>query len=206
MKKRVGVLILFAFLFLPLCANATVVDFNDHQVGTIQTGNNYDQVTLHDSANVTMTGGNAESIWTYDSSSFDIQNGSISLVISAQNTSIITISGGSVGSLQLTGHSIAYISGGDIIGSLGIMENTAITHIYATNFNVAPKNGYPSNGWLITGNWDDVSNTPFTIWSRNNVLPMPGTVGSQVILHIVPEPITLSFLLLGLMGLRKFRG
>jgi len=200
----------FAVLcLLPLCANATI-DVNIYSDTTISSGD-YGAVNIYDTppdqTTVTMTGGTAESVWTYNSSIFNImQNGNVSWVISAQDTSNITMSSGSIGSLQLTGYSIAYISGGSISGSLGIMEDTAIAHIYATNFNVAPKYGNPGNGWLITGNWDDATHSPFTIWSRNNTLPMPGTTGSQVIFHIVPEPVTLSFLLLGIMGLKNFRG
>jgi hypothetical protein len=190
--------------FLPFCANATTIDF--YTDGTIQSGNSYDKVKIWNTATVDMTGGSAESVWTYDSSCFNIQNGNVSLVVSSQNTSTIKIYGGSIGSLQLVDYSVVHIFGGSISGSLGVMVDTAIAHIYATNFTVAPKNGYPSNGWLITGNWDDATNTPFTIWSRNNTLPMPGTAGSQVILHIVPEPITLSFLLIGLVGIKKNRG
>ncbi|HBG26351.1 MAG: hypothetical protein A2Y10_20060 [Planctomycetes bacterium GWF2_41_51] len=208
MKTGVGFLIV-SLAFLPLCTNATPIAIDIYNDTTISSGE-YGRVNIYDTppdqTTVSLLGGIAESVWTYDSSSFNMQDGNVSWVISAQNTSNITISGGSVGSLQLIGHSIAYIFGGNISGSLGIMENTAIAHIYATNFNVAPKNGNPMNGWLITGNWDDATNSPFTIWSRNNTLPMPGTAGSQVVLHIVPEPVTLSFLLLGLMGLGKFRG
>jgi hypothetical protein len=206
MKKIIGVLVLLA---LPFFAYATPIDVSIYNDTIISSGE-YGKINIYDSTpnqtTVSMTGGISQSIWTYDSSSFNMQNGNVSWVISAQNTSSITISGGSIGSLQLVDNSIAHISGGNISGSLGVMVNTAIAHIYATNFNVVPKDGHPENGWIISGNWDDETNSSFTIWSRNNTLPMPGTSGSQVILHIVPEPFAISFMLLGTLYIRKPRG
>jgi hypothetical protein len=203
MKKRLGKISFAILILLPVCAQATVIDFNDHQTGTIQTGDNYDQVTLHDFAVVNMTDGNAQSVWSYDSSAFNMQNGNVSLVISIQNTSNVTISGGSVGSLQLLDYGIAYLSGGDITGSLGTFSSTAIVHIYATNFTVAPKNGNPMNGWLITGNWDDDNNSPFAIWYRTNNTPVPGSPDSQIILYTIPEPATVFLLGLGIALVQK---
>jgi hypothetical protein len=170
---------------------AAIIDFNSvNPLGTIQVGDNYDQVTLHDSAIATMTGGTAESVWSYDSSAFQMQSGNISMVISVHNASTVTISGGSVGDLELFNSGVATISGGNITGHLGIW-NMGIVNIYGKNFNYThdPYN----SGWLITGNWVDES--PFTIFYRMYE-PFPN---SHVVFHEIPEPATMLLLGFGMM-------
>ncbi|PKL42467.1 MAG: hypothetical protein CVV39_08885 [Planctomycetes bacterium HGW-Planctomycetes-1] len=206
MKKEVGVSIVLAFLFWVSCANATPIDVNIYSDTTISSGE-YGTVNIYDTppdqTTVTMTGGTAESVWAYNSSIFNMQNGNVSFVVSVFDNSTAVISGGSIQYLQLSYSGVASLSGGSINGSLST-GGMATVHFYGKNFNCIPHAG---GGWLITGNWDDAISSPFTVWYRAGYSePIPGSFDSPITLHIVPEPITLSFLLIGILGIRKFRG
>jgi len=190
----------FAILLLPVCANATTIDFNDHDIGTIQASDNYDQVTLHDFAIVNMLGGNVYSVFSYNSSTFNMQNGDISGWITLRDTSNLTTSGGFVEALEVYDSAVASMSGGNITrlatGPLG----TGVVHIYGKNFELNF-----GGGWLIEGNWAD--ETPFAIHYRSDSsTPMPGSPNSNIFLHTIPEPMTMAFLLIGISSIRKFRG
>lgn len=199
MRKRLLKFVFAVLVLLPVCANATTIkDFDANDA--IQSGDSYDHVNIWNTAIVSMTGGSANSVWTYNSSVFQMENGNVPSVISAQNTSTIFISGGLIGSLQFLDYSVVYISGGNITGSLGIFGSMSTVHIYGKNFNCVPHHG---GGWLITGNWNDVNNSPFSIWYRATYsAPMPGSSGSPIILHI-PEPATVFLLGLGIALSRK---
>jgi len=190
----------FAILLFPVCANATTIDFNDHDIGTIQASDNYDQVTLHDFAIVNMLGGNVYSVFSYNSSTFNMQNGDISGWITLRDTSNLTTSGGFVEALEVYDSAVASMSGGNITrlatGPLG----TGVVHIYGKNFELNF-----GGGWLIEGNWAD--ETPFAIHYRSDSsTPMPGSPNSNIFLHTIPEPMTMAFLLIGISSIRKFRG
>ena len=190
----------FAILLLPVCSNATTIDFNDHDIGTIQASDNYDQVTLHDFAIVNMLGGNVYSVFSYNSSTFNMQNGDISGWITLRDTSNLTTSGGFVEALEVYDSAVASMSGGNITrlatGPLG----TGVVHIYGKNFELNF-----GGGWLIEGNWAD--ETPFAIHYRSDSsTPMPGSPNSNIFLHTIPEPMTMAFLLIGISSIRKFRG
>jgi len=197
MKKGV---LKFVFAVLFLCygglAQATNIDFNSvNPIGTIQNGQNYNYVTLHDSAIVTMTGGSVQAVWSYDSSTLQLQGGNVSVGIYVWNSSNLVMSGGIAAGLELHG-GVAHLSGGSITGSLGIFDSASMVYIDGKNFNSTP-----NNGWIITGNWNDDSSTPFTIWYRAASAPMPGSPGSQIIL--IPEPATAFLLGLGIALARK---
>lgn len=199
MKKGLRIILLILFL-LPICANATVVDFNDHDIGAIQNGDNYDQVTLHDSAIVNMTGGSVYSVLSFNSSTFNLENGNILGWISATDLSIITISGGSVNDLEVYNSAIVSISGGNIIGTMATGPGgTGTVHIYGKNFNINF-----SGGWLITGYW--ANDSQFSIdYRSDSTTPMPGSPTSNIFLHTIPEPATMVFLLIGILGTKKIR-
>lgn len=202
MRRYIATLLIIlpaiCLLYCAEIAEATNIDFNSNNpYGTIQDSDNYDMITLHDSAIVNMIGGSAEYVWSYDSSEFQMQNGEVSFAISVHNTSDVIITGGSINDLELFDSGIASISGGNISGHLGIW-GTAIANIYGTNFNF----NYNINGWLIEGNWID--NSPFTIFYRGGSPSLPpGTPGSPIVLHTIPEPATAIFLSIGMIIIRK---
>jgi hypothetical protein len=165
---------LFAFLTLPLCANATTIDF--YTDGTIQSGDNYDQVNIWDTAMVNMTGGD------------------VTRWISVFDASTLLLSGGSIQDLQLSYSGIAVLTGGNITGTLST-AGTSVVHIYGKNFNFTP-NYSNGPGW-ITGDWADGSS--FSIYYRNYE-PFPGT---HLFLHEIPEPCTLGLVSLGVFILRR---
>jgi hypothetical protein len=80
------------FTFLPLCVNATTIDF--YTDGTIQSGDYYNFVTLHDFATVTMTGGIVNGVRAFDTSVFNFQSGTIGTVFQFYGSSTANISGG----------------------------------------------------------------------------------------------------------------
>lgn len=194
MKKLLGVF-LAILLLLPVCAKATTIDFNDHQIGTIQTDDNYEQVTLHDFAVVNMLGGDVYSVFSYNSSTFNMQNGDISGWITLRDASNLTITGGSVKALEVYNSAVASISGGNITRLATGPEGTGAVHIYGKNFELNF-----DGGWLITGNW--ANDSQFSILYRaDGTVPVPGSPGSNVFLHIIPEPMTMVFLLIGILGI-----
>jgi len=198
MKTRLWKTIL-AILLLPVCANATTMDFyND---GTITDGNVFDTVNVWNDANVVMTGGTVYSVFSRDSSIFNLQSGDITGWITVRDASNLKISGGSVGDLELYNSAVAIISGGNITGTLATGAPISGTvHIYGENFELSF-----DGGWLIEGNWAD--ETPFAIHYRSDSsTPMPGSPNSNIFLHTIPEPMTMAFLLIGISSIRKFRG
>jgi len=192
MKTRKGISILLAILLLPVCAKALIVrDFNDHETGTIQTGDYYDQVNVWDSANVSMTGGEVGLLSSYNSSHINVTGGLVSPGwLAAYNNSIVEISGGIVRTVSLVDSSIMYWSGGNIDGYLAIFDN-AVLHVYGKDFLYTPGGGY-GFGWL-SGHWANGSD--FTILFRHLSEVFPPE--SSVILHVIPEPCTLLLLIFG---------
>jgi len=94
MKKGVLKIVFAVLIFLPVCANATIVkDFNEN--GTIQFGDYYDLVNIWDSAIVTMTGGEVLYLYSYGSSTFNLQDGFINKALDARNSSVMNLFGGS---------------------------------------------------------------------------------------------------------------
>jgi hypothetical protein len=201
MEKKLLRLV-FAVLFLCYggLVQATNIDFNSvNPLGTIQTGDSYDRVTLHDSAIVTMTGGTAYYVGASDSSTFYMQGGNISAWLFSGKTSTVTISGGSVKTLHVYNSSVTNISGGNVFDIWD--TDTPIVNIYGKNFYSTFHLG---EGWLITGNWNDAINSSFSIWYRaDSSVPPPGSLGSHIVLHTIPEPATLFLFGLSAILLRE---
>jgi len=199
MGKKLLRLIFAVLCLLPVCVNATVVDFNDHQIVTIQANDNYDGITLHDFALVTMTGGSAQAIWSYDSSTFQMQGGEIlGGGIYIWNSSNLLMSGGLIQGFEMHG-GVASISGGNIAGYFGIFDSISMVHIYGKNFNL----DFHINGWSIAGNWAD--NSQFTIFYRGGSPSLPpGSNGSPIALHTIPEPCSFLLLVCGVIFMKKF--
>ncbi|OHB54801.1 MAG: hypothetical protein A2Y12_04070 [Planctomycetes bacterium GWF2_42_9] len=149
----------------------TSIDFNSvNPVGTINTGNIYDRVTLHDSAIVTMTGGMVGSISAFDHSTVNVTGGSID-VFYLYDSQSATVN----------------LFGGDIaIGFHGLLNASNAINIYGKDFVVWQNQ---SNTWLA-GKWADNSDFEF-YFLRSSGLP------SIVSLHTVPEPLTATLLAFG---------
>jgi hypothetical protein len=198
MDKKLAIT-LFAILCLSFggLAKATIIDFNStNPAGTIQTGDNYDQVTLHDSAIVNMIGGEVGYLFSYNSSHINVSDGLLSYFLVASNSSIVEMSGGNVGVAELSDSSVMYLSGGRIDAYISI-HSDAVLNIYGKDFLYTPGGVY-GYGWL-SGHWAD--NSSFNILFRH--LPESFPPESSVILHIIPEPATILLFSIGTLLLRK---
>ena len=111
--------------------------------------------------------------------------------LDALNNSIIEMSGGTIGGATLGDSSIMYLSGGHVLNAIFSIQGDAVLHVYGKDFLYTPEGGY-GFGWL-SGHWADDSE--FTILFRH--LPESFPPQSSVVLHIVPEPATISLLVLG---------
>jgi hypothetical protein len=209
--------IVFAILLLPVCAQATGIDF--YSDGTIQDGNNYDHwssydyIALHDSATVTMTGGKISIMFdAYDYSNFNLQDGlaeegalrfhgfSTATMIGGTMTSgfnmydnsVINITGGTLAGFDIMDSAVANLYGGQIGG----LYSHNIVNIYGKNIVIEP---YGTTDKYIHGLWGD--GTPFSFFALRAV-----PYNSQFIIHEIPEPAVISLLLMGFLGVRKLRG
>lgn len=203
-KQKMVILMAGVLLWCGGMVNATLVDLDIYSDTTIESGD-YGTINIYDTPPdqtiVTMKGGSSESIWSYNSSIFQMQNGNVSWVISAHNESSVVMSGGSTKFLELFNTSVAHISGGEIMAYFGIWDSATV-HIYGKNFTVTP--AAISNHWIIEGLWAD--NTPFSIYFRPHTsawYPPPGVAGSNVHLHIIPEPATLGLFGVGILIARR---
>ena len=180
--------IIFAILFLlPVCANATTIDFyND---GTITDGNDFYWVNVWDNATVDMTGGRVSNFYTYQTSTVNFSDGNVSS-FHIEDTSHVNVSGGFINQgLNVYDSGVANLTGGQI-GQIGQIYDAYIAAFESAIVNVYGY-GFSYTGVFLNGYWAD--ETPFTIWLRG-----PGTA-SHVVLHEIPEP--LSILLFGFSGL-----
>lgn len=215
MKKLLWT-ILAILVLLPVCAEATGVDF--YSDWTIQTGDYYgypscDYIALHDSATVTMTGGNISARFAaYDTSTFKVQGGLVSSSLLFYDSSVANITGGTInGGLNMYNNSVLNISGGtlagfDLIsdstvanlwgGQIGRIYSHGIVHLYGQNIEIEP---YYIDDLYIHGLWGN--GTPFEFIAFRAI-----PYNSQFVIHEIPEPTTLSLLLLGIVAVRKFRG
>jgi hypothetical protein len=164
MKTRLWKII-FAILLLPVCANATTMDF--YTDGTITDGNIFDIVNIWDIANVTMTGGWVGNLYTYESSITNIDSGTIHFAIQTYDSSVVNLY-----SVQ----SDVSPPGPDF--TITAFDNSVI-NIYGYGFQQIPSSFL--KGYWITGD-------EFLIDLR-----VPGTE-SHIVLHEIPEPCTLVFL------------
>ena len=99
----------------------------------------------------------------------------------------LTISGGEFNDLNVHHESLVHLSGGQILNSLTVFNDTAWVHIYGHGFNNDPFGGSP-----LTGFWAD--DTAFSI----NLVDSTISTYDQIIFHEIPEPV--SILLFGLGG------
>jgi hypothetical protein len=177
MKKGTGVLILLAFLLLPFCANAVVIK-NFYTNGVIVDGNNFDQVNIWNNSTVEMIGGIiTNTINTYNTSTLNVADG--------------IFQGGALTFIRMWDSSILNLSGG-LYNHTWIYPGAGTVNIYGRDLN-----------WTIDsekrlhGYWAD--NTEFLITFAR-------IENANIILHEIPEPFTISLLLIGILGVRKIRG
>jgi hypothetical protein len=195
LKTRISILL--AILLLPVCANATIIDFNDHETGTIQTGDYYDYVYVWDNANVFISGGEIGWFLSAHNSSYINMTGGLSTTLDAFDNSVIEMTDGTIRGANIDNSSIMYLSGGHVFDAIFSIHDNAILHVYGKDFLYTPGGGY-GFGWL-SGRWADDSE--FKILFR--YLPEAFPPSSSVILHIVPEPCTIGLIGFGLLLMKR---
>ena len=183
--KKFSWMIFAILLSLPLCANATTIDFNDN--GTITDGNVFDIANIWDNANVTMTGGIVYRCNMNNSASLDFYDGYIG-VIDMNDTSIARINADRTPTMYLYENSQVHLFNGGLSPSALIYDDAEL-HIYGYALEYII--GGPD---IIEGFWPD--NQFFSIFIRNSP---EGALRDNVFLHEIPEPSTL--LLLGFFAL-----
>ena len=187
MKTGVGILIV-SLAFLPLCANATPIDIDIYNDTTISSGE-YGTVNIYDTppeqTTVTMTGGQVTDLYTYQSSMVNLVDGYI-YGFYVTNSSMIDMLGGAIHHLMIGDSAIANLRGGQITYHISA-SGSSIFNIYGKEFYYI--------GDHLHGLWAD--NSSFDIWVRG-----PGT-NEHVVLHEIPEPITILFLGLGYFLIKR---
>jgi hypothetical protein len=169
--------------FLPLCANAGYIDIYENAV----INNNLPEnsiVRVHGTAHITVQSTSYVTFQLYDSS-------------------IATVLGGNA-TYRANDSSILNLYGGDFATrspSIGYDGNLAKIYVYGENFSYQPSEYHDR---MLYGNWLDENNTPFAINFRGLPQLFEDALGTNIFL--VPEPITASLMLLGILGIRKFRG
>jgi hypothetical protein len=165
------------FLFYGGLAQATIIkDFNDHEIGTIQTNDYYDEVYVRESAVVTMSGGTISSvIRTYDTSVLNISGGSLPLIITLQNDSMLNLSGG--------------VFNNTVMGSSDQSE----IHLYGYDFVFTE---YSPDTIRAEGCWANHTSFEFILFRTDYP-------SSHVVLHVIPEPCILSLMGIGFFLMRR---
>jgi|GEM_PF-6058433 len=173
MKKEVGVSIVLAFLFWVSCANAVIWTSGDYQIGN---GEVYDEIKIYNDVTV------------------EIFNGSQIQWLETYDETMVTMYGGQLGTLNIaTSNSINFLKGGIIecINTVGAGTFSSV-HIYGQHFNFEQE----TFGYTLTGQW--LNDAPFSIYLRNYHLTI-----DPVILHEIPEPMTVLFLSFGYFLIKK---
>ena len=109
------------------------------------------------------------------------------------DTSTGSIYEGTIGGLGISDSAVAYLYGGTI--SVVTAFNTTV-HLYGQDIVIEP---YYTTGLYIHGLWAD--NTPFSFIAYRAI-----PYNSQFVIHDIPEPATIVFLMLGILCIRKIRG
>jgi len=213
MGKKLLRLVFAVLVLLPVYAKATVYEWTS---GTyeIVSSNNYsmDWINLRNSAVVNMTGGNLGVLYAYDTSEFNFQGGHIGSTLQFYGTSTVNISSGTInGGFNMYGNSVINITGGilpgfDLVGSSTVANlwGGQISGIYSQGIvNIYGKNivieSYNTDSKRISGFWKDGTAFSFIAW---RAVPY----NSQFVIHEIPEPATVSLLLMGIVAVRKIRG
>lgn len=185
MKKRTGVLVLFAFLVLlvlmPLCVQAGYIDIYEDTIinNNIATDS---IIRVYNSAHVIVQSTSYVKFHLYDSSVVDVFGGNASY--QAFNASVLNL------------------YGGDFVTrspGVGYYDDLAKIYVYGQNFAFYPPGAQTG---FLTGNWLDENATSFRIYFRGMSVPFEQALGTNIFL--VPEPMAITLILCGVFGVRKF--
>lgn len=205
MKKLVG-MICAILILLPVCANATTIDFyND---GWITDGNVFDTVNIWNTSNVSMTGGDVDFMYSYNSSRLNLSGGLISRFWS-YGDSIVNITGGKVDTfIYAYDNSILNISGG-IVNCFINLHNSSVLNLSG---GIEHAWIYPDTGtvnfygrdltWVI-----DSEKRVHGYWADNSefLITLARIENANIVFHEIPEPAMITLLLAGILGIRRFR-
>ena len=207
-RYRVVILMLGVLWFAGWLANATPIDLDIYGDRTIQNGvsygwiNIYDtppdqtivsmiggevfQISCYNTSNLIVTDGVGTGVWrAYDNSRIEIKGGNVSTLRGHDNSHLV-ITGGSISMLVVLDSSDVHLKGGQI----GVVSSQGTPfHIYGYDLQIID---LPNSDFSVTGRWQDM--TPFSITvSRNK------PEDNVVILHEIPEPITIALLGFGIL-------
>jgi hypothetical protein len=165
------------FLTILFCSAFVSANTDFYSDYTINNGTWTGNNFVHGSATLTVNGGNVSSISAFDNSTVNINGGTISTIyITNLQNATVNLYGGNL-----------------TTGFHGMFTIPNTINIYGKDFLVT-QNG--DNAYL-SGKWADDSNFNF-YFLRSNGLP------DIVTLHTIPEPLTVSFFVLGTVFV-KFR-
>jgi hypothetical protein len=196
-KRNIFVLTMCALIVLPAVSQGDTDWFS----GTlnVQLGDNYDHTYIWNDAELDMSGGTLQSLDMLNSSTALLSGGNITEGVSVWNDSTMDITGGEIGwYLDASDLSTVNLHGGEITDWLYATDSSMV-NIYGYGFNYDGDAG-DWNGGLLTGFWFD--DTPFSIDILDNI-EVDSTYYDHV--NLVPEPCTLSLLILGGLGLLRKR-
>jgi hypothetical protein len=194
-KKLLGTIL--AILLLPVCANATTMDF--YTDGTITDNNVFDTVNVWDTATVDMSGGNVVTSIIHDTATLNYTSGEIQFIITYGNSTVNVNSDYST-DFQLEDNSKVFLYNGSSNFQAFLIDNPQIAgnpqvHIYGYNFVYTP---YHPDMIFLDGYWENNQNFHFIIRLAQGTSPQ-----NSIFLHEIPEPSTLSLLGLLILFMRK---
>ena len=144
-----------------------------HENAVIQEGDQYDRVSIFGDSIVVMTGGSVGQMVGYDSSTLIIIDGQVEWWFELGDSATAHLYGGTF--------DLLYAPAAD-----------AYFHIYGYDLTLE----MPSSRYFLSGYWAD--GTPFELQLRR-----ADTFGDQYVLHEIPEPTMLTFLVTGTFLLRR---
>jgi hypothetical protein len=185
MEKRLLKIILSVLGLLLFYGGLTQAGYIDIYEDTIINNNLVADsiVRVHDSAHITVQATSYVTFGLLDSSIATVYGGNATY--RAYNSSVLTLYGGDFATRS---------------PSVGYDGNLAKIYIYGKNFVYQPA-GYDG---FLSGNWLDENETAFNIYLRGLPQPFEQVLGTNIFL--VPEPVSMSLLLLGIVAIRKSRG
>lgn len=142
-------------------------------------------------ADTTISSGTYNVIRVFGAANLDFYGDTADL-LDFQDTSTGSFYGGTVGEINVAESAVIELWGGQI----SLIYSRNIVHIYGQNITVEP---YYTDDLRIYGFWSD-GVTPFD-FIAGRAIPY----NSQFVIHEVPEPLTLFFMLSGILGTRKLR-